>query len=285
MRTVSLLAPMLALALSACGTCTKREEPVASDDAATLVATALPSTSSSPSSSGSVALHKLPRDPSGHLIPRTSPPTDPPDAGPPKPQRDPDWDLSADDPARDYVRRYVRATLRYGDKTDCITLGTPVDKGGKKSVEVRESAGCGDPNKVRDVFIVDVAADRLSVDDPKVRDALKKWPDGSDPESPPAPVVAVDDLRTWKAPLMDVFKTLKLVPIRVQLYGRGTYPVVTIAGWHGDVSYERPVDELRSIAEQVCKGNGGAPLAIFAGLDRSNVLRMRCPGAAHWDKL
>jgi hypothetical protein len=135
------------------------------------------------------------------------------------------------------------------------------------------------------VFLVDVAEDRLAVDDSGKRQPLARWPDGSDPQGPPNDVRQVDDVRGWKAPLGEAFRKRLLVPIRVQAYGRGTYPVVTIAGWHGDVTPEASMDALRSVAEGMCAASRGAPMGIFAGIDRSKILRIRCPAAVRWDRL
>jgi hypothetical protein len=138
---------------------------------------------------------------------------------------------------------------------------------------------------VRDVFIVDVAGDRLTLDDKTQRAALARWPDGSDPEGPPGEVRQLDDLRKWQGPLGEAFRARMLVPIRVQAYGRGTYPVVTIAGWHAEVVPGAPLDGLASVARDLCQADGSLPLGILAGIDRSLMLRIRCPGEVRWDRL
>ena len=135
------------------------------------------------------------------------------------------------------------------------------------------------------MFLVNAAGDRLSVDDKAKRDPLARWPDGSDPEGPANDVRQVDDLRKWQGPLGQEFRALLLVPIRVQAYGRGTYPVVTIAGWHGAVTPATSAEDLQGIAAELCKSNGGLPLGIFANIDRSRMLRIRCPASARWDRL
>jgi hypothetical protein len=71
----------------------------------------------------------------------------------------------------------------------------------------------------------------------------------------------------------------------MQGYGRGTYPVITIAGWHNQVTPTTPAGDLRDVADRLCKANGNGPLGIFGGLDRSTMLRIRCPAAARWDRL
>jgi hypothetical protein len=207
---------------------------------------------------------------------------------PPQPGRDPDWDLDTADTARDYVRRYVLGTRRYGGSLDCVDIGPSTPSGDRRKVEVKTSASCpdaGPAGDVRDVFVVDVAGDRLTVDDKAKRNPLARWPDGSDPEGPPGSVQNTSDLRKWRGPLKDaVFGKQQLVVIRVQMYGRGTYPVITVAGWHGAVMPTATAEDLRSFADDMCHANEG-PLGIFAGLDRSRILLIRCPGGAHWDKL
>jgi hypothetical protein len=230
---------------------------------------------------------RFPRDDAGHLIPRhTTPPPVDPSLIPPKPSRDPDWDLDVDDPARDYVRRYAVGTHRYGDDLGCVDIGPSQPAGDKRSVEVKTAASCPGAGTQLDVFLVDVAGDRLTVDDKSRRNALTRWPDGSDPEGPPNPPQSMEDMRRWTGPLKQQFQQLLLVPIRVQTYGRGTYPVVTIAGWHASVTPSTPMDDLRAVAERLCKADGDMPLGIFAGINRSQLLRIRCrPPEARWDKL
>lgn len=210
--------------------------------------------------------------------------------------RDPDMDLDTSDPAADYVRRYVATTKRYGDRLDCIDIQPSKPAGDKRSVEVRNAATCPTPlppgqapAAVRDVFLVDVAGDHLSLDDPSRRDPLQKWPDGSDPEGPPAPKVrAIDDTAHWKSPLNDAIRAQLLVPMRVQAYGRGTYPVVSLAGWHGVVQPGASLDTLRPLATALCAANERLPLALFTVMDRTQVLRIRCGKegpSTRWDTL
>ncbi len=230
----------------------------------------------------------------GSLRPPLPPPPDP-DSGPPQPQREPDWDLDPDDPWRDYVTRYVRATKRYGDATDCVVIGPAQGSGGKRNVTVRNNPGgsCGDAtpkdDSVRDVFVVDVAGDRLAVDDPGLRAHLERWPEGSDPGGPAkVGVPEVENLLRAKSPLLDALHDMQLVTVRGQTYGRGTYLVVTLAGWHGPILRTMSASELAPTADRLCKANGQMPLGIFAGVDRSNMLRIRCgPDGAkpRWDRL
>jgi hypothetical protein len=229
---------------------------------------------------------RLARDDAGHLVPRTPPPPLELDAAvPDKPKREPDWDLDSDDPARDYVRRYTLGTHRYGDTLDCVAVGPSQAAGDRRRVEVKNAAGCPGAGTVRDAFLVDVAADRLTVDDKAARDALARWPDGSDAEGPAGAVREIGSLREWNGALKEALQQQLLVPIRVQTYGRGTYPVVTLAGWHGAVVPGADPAALRGLAEAVCRATHGAPMALMGGLDRSVILRIRCPAATRWDKL
>jgi hypothetical protein len=213
-----------------------------------------------------------------------------------KPGRDPDMDLDTTDPASDYVRRYVAGTKRYGDRLDCVDIQPSKPSGDKRSVEVKNTATCATPlppgqapGAVRDVFVVDVAADRLSLDDPSKREALQKWPDGSDPEGPAAAKVrSVDDTVHWKSPLNDAVRSQLLVPMRVQAYGRGTYPVVSLAGWYGVVQPGAAPDTLKPLATALCAGNAGLPLGLLTAMDRSRILRIRCGKegpSSRWDTL
>jgi hypothetical protein len=269
---------MLAASLGAagCDSCGKTPpEPAGSSADASAVAPA-----------ASAGRSRLARDDAGHLLPKTPPPPLEIDAAAPvQPKREPDWDLDSDDAARDYVRRYALGTHRYGDTLDCVDVGASQPAGGRRSVEVRTAASCPGAGTVRDVFLVDVAMDRLSVDDKAKRDALARWPDGSDPEGPPGPVREIGSLREWNGSLKDALQQQLLVPIRVQTYGRGTYPVVTLAGWHGTVMPGADPDALRGFAEAMCRATHGAPMALFGGLDRSLILRVRCPGGTRWERL
>ncbi len=231
---------------------------------------------------------KLERDPqTGHLKPSTPAPSDDPTLVPPKPQRDADFDLDLDDPSRDYVMRYVRATKRYGDKTDCVSFGKSYEKAGRRAVEVRDDpkSSCGGTSDaLKDTFLVDVGADRMKLDDKKAT-PLAKWPDGSDPDSKPGPVASLDDFKTFKSPLADELSKMKLTVIRIQMYGRGTYPLVTLAGWRDPLPANGKPDDLKSVTAKLCTANGNRPFSFLGGVNRSTTLRVRCPsGDARWDK-
>jgi hypothetical protein len=92
----------------------------------------------------------------------------------------------------------------------------------------------------------------------------------------------------WKSPLNDALRTQQLVPMRVQAYGRGSYPVVSLAGWYGIVQSGASTDTLRPLATALCAGNGALPLGLLTVMDRSRILRIRCgrDGArTRWDGL
>jgi len=205
---------------------------------------------------------------------------------PPQPSSQPTWALDPADPAHEYVARYLRATFRYGPQTGCVVVGPSQFKDGNTTVEVTNgpTGSCGPANVSRETFLVNVSSDRLSVTAPPDHDALKKWPDGSDPEGPAGPPVEKDP-RSWKSPLHDAIIGLNLVPVRLQFYGRGTYPIVTIAGWHDQVTREATPDTLSSIARKLCAVNENQGFAIFAGIDRANMLRIDCPDRFRWDRL
>lgn len=210
--------------------------------------------------------------------------------------RDPDMDLDTSDPAADYVRRYAASTKRYGDHLDCVDIEPSQPAGDKRSVEVRNAATCATPfpagqapGTVRDVLLVDLAGDHLSLQDASNHEPLQRWPDGSDPEGPPAPRPReIDDTVHWKSPLNDAMRAQMLVPIRVQAYGRGTYPVISLAGWHGVVEPGASPDALRPLSTALCQANDGLPLALFTVMDRTRVLRVRCGKSGpstRWDTL
>jgi hypothetical protein len=231
---------------------------------------------------------KLVKDDAGHYIPSTPPPPEDLSKLPPKASREPDWDLDHDDPARDYVTRYVQATTRYGDQTPCVAVQASKAKGSRRLVEVRDdpTSTCGGASEaVRDVFLVDVAGDRLTRDDPRASPPLKRWPDGSDPEGPPGKTGSVDDVPKWASPIHDALTALKLSAMRVELLGRGSYPVITLAGWYGAVKLRASPDDLKPAAEKLCAGNAALAMTLFGGLDRANALRIRChPSTARWDR-
>lgn len=205
----------------------------------------------------------------------------------PKATRDPDWGLDATDPAKDMVTRYLRATKRYGAQTSCVLVKPSTFADGRSVVEtVSDASGtCGKPNELRDRFFVNIATDRMSTDESLHQPVLQKWPDGSDPDGPAGKVADGQDLRAWKAALGATIRSLQLVPLRVQLYGRGTYPVVTLAGWHGPVQQGMTPDQLAGPAKALCEANDQQPLAFFAGLERVTLLRITCPGGAKFENL
>ena len=239
---------------------------------------------------GTRAPSRLARDDAGHLIPRSTPPPLASGDVPPPSGRTPDWDLDSNDPARDYVDRYVRATNRYGDKTPCVRASASKVDGARTLVETHDvkDAPCNAGGALRDVFAVNTVDDRLTLADPGKGAALAKWPDGSAPDGPPTEGAAAqeDSLTVWRFPLLrDAVKALSLAPIRVQYYGRGSYPVITLAGWHGDIAPGGSDALINDAAKKLCVASKGGPMAFFGGLDRKNILRIRCPESSHWEKL
>jgi hypothetical protein len=201
--------------------------------------------------------------------------------------REPDMGLDPADPSRDYVARYLKASQRYGAQSGCVVVKPSTFSDKTSAVETRNDASgkCGKPDALRDRFLVSIATDRMSLDESLHQPKLKSWPDGSDPDGPAAKLIDLQDLRGWKASLRDVFRSLQLAPLRVQLYGRGTYPVISIAGWHGPVLRTMTPDQLQAPAKAFCNANDGQPIGIIAGLDRATLLRITCPGTAHFESL
>jgi hypothetical protein len=201
--------------------------------------------------------------------------------------RDPDWGLDPADPAKDYVQRYLKATKRYGAKSSCVVTKPSIFADNRSVVETRNdgTGACGAADELRDRFFVSVATDRMSLDPSVHAPKLQSWPDGSDPEAAAARVMDLQDLRTWKSGLREAFHKLELAPLRVQLYGRGTYPVISIAGWHGPVLRTMSPAELEAPAKALCEANEGDPLGVFASMDRATLLRIMCPGSARFDSL
>jgi hypothetical protein len=307
MARIAAIVGLLGLGAAACApfvaacSCSKvAPEPTPSASASTSAASVASLSPSAAQVDGgaplpSVTAHtgKLERDPSGHLKPTTPMPSDDPSLVPPLPTHDPDMDLDLDDPSRDYVTRYVQATKRYGDKTDCVAYGKSYDKSGRRAVEVRDDptpqgshASCvGTSDALKDTFLVDVGADRLTLDSKQGHAPLAKWPDGSDPDAKAAPTASYDDFRVYKSPLVDELNKMKLTAIRVQMFGRGTYPLVSLAGWRDPLPANGKPDDVKPTTAKLCAANAGRPLSFVAGINRSTTLRVRCPsGEARWDK-
>ncbi len=225
------------------------------------------------------------RDGAGHLAPHAPRPADDPADVLKEPSHAPDWALDRDDPARDYADRYVRATGRYGAKTACVRAMPSVNAPAGRTVEMKDAPGEGCPasSAVRDRFVVSVTEDRLHLDGKG--EPLKKWPDGSDPEGPSTAPPREDDASTGDGTVKAVLRDAKLTPIRAQWYGRGSYLVVTVAGWHEPVARGAAPEALKALAQKVCAASGGMPVGVFAGFDRTTILRFGCPAVARWDAL
>jgi hypothetical protein len=233
--------------------------------------------------------HFLPRDDAGNLLPRhAGPPIDPKDLAPVG-KRPPDWDLDATDPARDYVERYIQSTSRYGAETACVHAQASSRSGDDEAtVEARDTtsdAGCHGSDAVRDRFVVSVAQDRLRLADGSRGAPLAPWPDKSDPTAAAAPSPVEADMGSWRSPIREALVAMNLVPLRLQWFGRGSYPVVSIAGWRPPMALDGGASTLLDDARKLCAASNGQPLAIFGGMDRQHLLRIRCPAVARWDTL
>jgi hypothetical protein len=229
------------------------------------------------------------RDEKGNLVPRRPPPPLTDAEVFPVGKREPDWDLDPADPARSYVELYVQSTSRYGADTPCVHAAASKVEGGKTLVETRDGAGddthkCKGTNAVRDTFAVELDKDHLALADATRGKPLANWPDGSDPAGQPAPSPIEADLST--SPLREKLRAMQLVPLRLQRYGRGSYDVVSIAGWHADVAREASDATLDDAARRICAVTNGRPIGIFAGMDRETILRIRCnPNHGKFEKL
>jgi hypothetical protein len=201
-----------------------------------------------------------------------------------------DWDLDAADPAMDYAERYIQATRRYKAEWRCVHAQPSRVEGGRTLVDVRDTHDdrCRGTGAVRDTFAVDVAQDHLDLADPSRGDPLTPWPDGSEPGGMPAagPLEgpAMNEWHT-QSPLPKALDELLLAPLRVQFYGRGSYPLITIAGWHASVMPTSSPAQLEDAAKKLCKASSNFPLGIVTAMDRSKVLRVKCPETTRWQDL
>jgi hypothetical protein len=198
--------------------------------------------------------------------------------------RAPDLDLDAKDPAQDYVGRYVRATKRYGDDATCPRLDPSKLEGGRRVVAVRGRASCGSAS-IQDTFVVDLVADRLTLAGGSNGGPLATWPDGSAPGEDAHPIRTLVTARDWASPVADSLGELGLTPSRVDLYGRGTYRVVSLAGWTEPVAKDAPRETQHAVAKKLCAANGES-LALFGGGAPHELARIRCPnGDTEWESL
>jgi hypothetical protein len=204
-------------------------------------------------------------------------------------KREIDWDLDPADRAMDYVDRYIQSTRRYGAERTCVSAQPSRVENGRTLVDTRDTSdhGCKGTGAVRDTFAVDIESDHLDLADPTRGAPLADWPDGSNPGGMPTPSPKEGpSIENWKSPIIKALQDLRLVPLRVQFYGRGSYPLLSIAGWHGAITLTSPPADLTSAAEKLCHASAGFPIGILATMDRSIVLRVRCPasgGAARWE--
>src|SRR5262249_18050053 len=150
--------------------------------------------------------------------------------------------------------------------------------------EVRDTPSCGGASAVRDVFYVDVPGDRLTVDDPATRAPLAPWPDTSRPDQAAAPVTSLNSIREWRTPVSELLEKWQLSPVTVQIYGRGTYVVVSLTGWRKPIAHEASNDELRLAGQKLCIANQGKNFALKTAAVGGVWLRFKCPeGTYRWD--
>jgi hypothetical protein len=203
-------------------------------------------------------------------------------------KREIDWDLDKADPARDYAERYIQSTRRYGAERPCVHAQPSRIENGRTLVDTRDSNanGCTGTNAVRDTLAVDADQDRLELADPTRGAPLADWPDGSNPAgmATPSPKEG-PTIEKWASPLPKAFRALELVPLRIQFYGRGSYPMITIAGWHGPMALTASPAELAEDARKICEASAGFPLGVVTAMDRSVVFRVHCPESARWEHL
>ena len=192
--------------------------------------------------------------------------------------REPDVDLDTVDPAADYLGRYVRATRRFGERNgdSCAKVGAWSARGEARVVEAHGDARCG-TGGLRDAFVIDLPHDRLALLDGKSGGSLGPWPDGSHPGEGPRPVASIDRIKDWDSKVASLMATMNLSPYRVELLGRGTYRVITLAGWREPIARHAPAEELRPTMKKICAANEGESFGIFAGTERHEILRVRCP--------
>jgi hypothetical protein len=203
-------------------------------------------------------------------------------------KKEPDWDLDAADPAKDYVERYINATRRYKLERPCVHAQTSRVENGRTLVDTRDTpdAHCRGTGAVRDTFAVDVPNDRLELADPARGEPLADWPDGSAPGGmPTASPKEGPPMNEWNSPLRKALEDLMLTPLRIQFYGRGSYPLLTVAGWHAPIARASSPAELATAAQALCKASVGFPLGIVTAMDRSTVLRVKCPATTRWQEL
>jgi hypothetical protein len=78
---------------------------------------------------------------------------------------------------------------------------------------------------------------------------------------------------------------MQLTVVGVQIYGRGTYPVITLAGWRAPLAANAKPEDIQPSTAKMCSANGNRPFSFLANINMSTTLRVRCPsGEARWDK-
>jgi hypothetical protein len=214
------------------------------------------------------------------------------------PKAPPTWDLDRVDRAADVARYYLAGT-RGAAALDCHTVGPSValpsdagDAGDAGSADARRvpikrkpgaAPACADAGAGDGVFIVrgGDCVTRAGGGGPP----LAPWPDGSGACEAARPVASLDPRTEWKNPIRDALVAMDLVPIRVELFGHGTYPIVTIAGWRNALKPGKPGPDFGPAIARLCNASAQRPFGIFAGLDRTLLLRVRCTSGPVWENL
>src|SRR5438093_761061 len=93
-------------------------------------------------------------------------------------------------------------------------------------------------------------------DDP----ALMPPTPGGDPGGPVAAPVEAD---APPAKLKDALFAAKLTPVRTQLYGRGSYVVITLAGWRPPLTPSAAPASMSELVRATCAASDGLPFGLF----------------------
>jgi hypothetical protein len=83
--------------------------------------------------------------------------------------------------------------------------------------------------------------------------------------------------------MADAFQKLQLSPIRIQGYGRGTYLLITLAGWRAPLARDASDVEMKDAANKLCAVNDGRSFAVTTPFDARTWLRIKCDGTWRWE--
>jgi hypothetical protein len=91
-------------------------------------------------------------------------------------------------------------------------------------------------------------------------------------------------MRDWNSPMVVVFDKLKISPMSVQLFGRGTYVVLGVSGFKSPIARDAQVDEMRLAVGKLCVANQDRSFAMKEAASDMLWLRVKCPeGTWKWD--